>query len=568
MRRRVRGAGDHPVGEPQVHHEGAEVGHVRHAVRGLRVGDALVCADALVLLREPVDVGRVERAQDLRGLQVDAELTGAGADIGLLAEDRDVGDPAGEDRGGGTEDAVIRPLRQHDPLALRAGAFDQLELEHQGRDDVGARDADPPQQVGRVDALLEEGQRRVVATLRVGGEASARRHDAPGRLVRVEVGGEDRQGRLEAVDEPVDRLGQRERAVQRDRGDRRERARGVGEQRREQHVGAVGGDRDDRALLQARQHVVQRHARHDDVQHLAGQEFLVALEQRGIQGPHDVADGRCDEVLVLGNRPHADVGADVRGCDGGDVLDDLGAEGREAAVDDDGEQACPLVRHLGEREGREVADLLRGPPAGLADVVALRGLPGQDEQDGGAEVRGDARVVAELRGAADVRVVAADDDDGIALRLDGLVAFDDLPEGGIRVGADLVVGRADALVVAEVDAVVVEQHLQDVVALGRGPGDRAEDADARRRVAERVEHAERDRGLPGMTLGRRDVDALCHSPSLGRGRRRRPGGHRGKETPGGKVRLSANPTEPGYPCYVSVLGELAEMPPRGELRQV
>ena len=36
----------------------------------------------------------------------------------------------------------------------------------------------------------------------------------------------------------------------------------------------------------------------------------------------------------------------------------------------------------------------------------------------------------------------------------------------------------------------------------------------------------------------------------------------------GKLRLSANPAEPGYPCYVSVLGELAWMPPRGELTPV
>ena len=36
----------------------------------------------------------------------------------------------------------------------------------------------------------------------------------------------------------------------------------------------------------------------------------------------------------------------------------------------------------------------------------------------------------------------------------------------------------------------------------------------------------------------------------------------------GKERLSANPAEPGYPCYVSVLGELAWMPPRGELGPV
>jgi len=36
----------------------------------------------------------------------------------------------------------------------------------------------------------------------------------------------------------------------------------------------------------------------------------------------------------------------------------------------------------------------------------------------------------------------------------------------------------------------------------------------------------------------------------------------------GMKRLSAHPAEPGYPCYVSVLGELAWMPPRGELPPV
>ena len=33
----------------------------------------------------------------------------------------------------------------------------------------------------------------------------------------------------------------------------------------------------------------------------------------------------------------------------------------------------------------------------------------------------------------------------------------------------------------------------------------------------------------------------------------------------GKGRLPAHPPEPGYPCCVSALGELAWMPPRGEL---
>ena len=46
------------------------------------------------------------------------------------------------------------------------------------------------------------------------------------------------------------------------------------------------------------------------------------------------------------------------------------------------------------------------------------------------------------------------------------------------------------------------------------------------------------------------------------------GTERPRAPPVAKERLSANPAEPGYPCYVSVLGELAWMPPRGELTQV
>ena len=47
----------------------------------------------------------------------------------------------------------------------------------------------------------------------------------------------------------------------------------------------------------------------------------------------------------------------------------------------------------------------------------------EHEQHGRAEVGRDARVVAELGGTADIGVVAADDDDGVALRLDRLVAL-------------------------------------------------------------------------------------------------------------------------------------------------
>ena len=89
-------------------------------------------------------------------------------------------------------------------------------------------------------------------------------------------------------------------------------------------------------------------------------------------------------------------------------------------------------------------------------------------------------------------------------------------ERGVGVGVHVVVGDADAVVVVEVDAVVREQQLEHVVALGGRARDRAEDADPRRRVAERVEHPERDRGLAGVAFGRRDVDAGRHAAQASR----------------------------------------------------
>ena len=51
---------------------------------------------------------------------------------------------------------------------------------------------------------------------------------------------------------------------------------------------------------------------------------------------------------------------------------------------------------------------------------------------------------AELGGAADIRVVAAEDHDRVAPRLDRAIPFHDPPEAPIRVGVHVVVGDADA----------------------------------------------------------------------------------------------------------------------------
>ncbi len=98
-------------------------------------------------------------------------------------------------------------------------------------------------------------------------------------------------------------VGQRERAVQHDAGERGEGAGRVGEQGGEQHLGAVGRDDDDRALGEPRQHVDHRHAGDDDAEHLAGEQLGVALDQASFDGAHDAADRRRDEEAVLGQGP-------------------------------------------------------------------------------------------------------------------------------------------------------------------------------------------------------------------------------------------------------------------------
>ena len=80
-------------------------------------------------------------------------------------------------------------------------------------------------------------------------------------------------------------------------------------------------------------------------------------------------------------------------------------------------------------------------PAALADPAA------EHEQHGGAEVRGDARVVGELGRAADIGEVGADDDDRVAAVLDRLEAPHDGGERLVGVGVHVVVADADRLVV-------------------------------------------------------------------------------------------------------------------------
>ena len=125
-------------------------------------------------------------------------------------------------------------------------------------------------------------------------------------------------------------------------------------------------------------------------------------------------------------------------------LDDVGESLGVGAVHDDAEQGRVLARELLDGELGELREVVGG--ARIARARAARAAPraladaaAEHEQHGRAEVRGDARVVGELGGAADVGEVGADDDDGVAAVLDGLEALHDRGERRIGVGVHVVV---------------------------------------------------------------------------------------------------------------------------------
>src|SRR5690606_26959793 len=127
-------------------------------------------------------------------------------------------------------------------------------------------------------------------------------------------------------------------------------------------------------------------------------------------------------------------------------------------------------------------------------------------QNGCSEVGGHPGVEGQLGGTGHVGVVGPDDHHRLTTPLHGSVAVDDGGEGGLRVRVHVVVGDAYAVVVAEVDAVVIQQEAQDVVVTISRPGYRSEDTRGLDVAGERVEHAERNERLAGMALEGRDVD--------------------------------------------------------------
>ncbi len=217
-----------------------------------------------------------------------------------------------------------------------------------------------------------------------------------------------------------------------------------------QDVAAVARSDDHGAVGQLVEQVLERHGAHEHVEHLAAEQLGVAQGELATHGLHERGHGGCVEERVLGDGPAGQGARRQRGQLRTHVLD----AGGQAAVGDDGDGLRVVRAQLGHADLGEVRD-------GLGGALTAR----DDQEDGGAQVRGDPRVERELGRAGDVGVVRPDDDHEVALLGDLVVPGDDLRERGLGVGVHVVVGDADGLLVGEVDAVVREQELQHVVAV-------------------------------------------------------------------------------------------------------
>ena len=187
------------------------------------------------------------------------------------------------------------------------------------------------------------------------------------------------------------------------------------------------------------------------------------------------------------------MGFDQRAFDAGrNVFQSVGI----TAIGDNCEQARMRGAEFRNGELGDLMHVVRG-----ARAAVIRAPSAQHQQNRSAEVRGHPGVEGEFGGAADIGVVAAKDDDGVAPALHCGEAGDDLAEGGLRIGVHELVADPDAVVIVEVDTVVGEQQLQHVVAFDGGTRDRAKNSDPIDLTAEGFENPERYRRLTGVAFG-------------------------------------------------------------------
>ena len=132
-------------------------------------------APRVVLRGEPLAQLTVERAEQARPGEVDAEHRRPRPDGAGVPQDGEVRDPAAQHDVRGLEDAVVVTLGQDDVTPVGHGEVEQLVLEHQRRDRVAARDLEPVEQGVPVDVLVEQRERGRDLARRVLVQATAKR---------------------------------------------------------------------------------------------------------------------------------------------------------------------------------------------------------------------------------------------------------------------------------------------------------------------------------------------------------------------------------------------------------
>ena len=116
--RRVLRAGHHAVGQPQVHHERAEVGDIRDRVARLLERDALVGAQPRVLFCESRAQLGGDRVDDGGLGDVEPEVGSACPNHLFHAQDGELHDLAQQQGMSSLQHPIIGALGQHDVLSL------------------------------------------------------------------------------------------------------------------------------------------------------------------------------------------------------------------------------------------------------------------------------------------------------------------------------------------------------------------------------------------------------------------------------------------------------------------
>jgi hypothetical protein len=253
-------------------------------------------------------------------------------------------------------------------------------------------------------------------------------------------------------------------------------------------VGAVTGGDHGHCVGQPLQDVLGGHPGDQHAHHFASQQRLITLDQGAIDGLLQVGHRRRDQERLRGQ--HIGLRSDLlQRCRDGLQLRRL------AAVGDDSRGVRVLGRQFSQTQLDDLDDLVWGAALGPHRQHHRR-----------AEVDRDAGVDAQLTGARHVRIVAADDQHGVAVFGHGMEAVHDIGDRDVGILVQLLVTHAHALLIGESGGGVGQQQFQDVVAVLAEPGDGSKHPDPGHRRGQPVQDAQRDRRLAGVTLGGGYID--------------------------------------------------------------